>query len=382
MTKLRYASSLVLLGLSNTLLACETSPDSEPQPDQIGIDADGIAEVEQLADAAIAAGIPGLSVAIMRDGQTVTIARGAADLQNGSAVTAQHRFRMGSIAKSFVASMILQLVDEGALGLDDSLERWLPGMLPASSTVTIEQLLRQESGIFDHANDERHLAPYIQGDMEFFWEPAELVALSNAHPPDFEPGERWAYSNTNYLLLGMIVEKLEGESLANVAQRRIASPVGLTETTMEIDSDMEEPFARGYLVGLGPELVDTTRISSSAVFGHGNLVSTPLDIARFYRALARGEVVSEALLPSMVSLDPHVPSEYAMGLYRFDEFFRCGTFVGHDGQTPGYDNIGYTTLDGRRQVVVSVSSSTTDDKAGEPAAHEAFYQLVMAAGCR
>jgi D-alanyl-D-alanine carboxypeptidase len=382
MTKLRSASSLMLLGLSNALFACDTSTASEPQPDDIGIDAAGLAEVEQLADAAIAAGIPGLSVAILRDGQTVTIARGAADLQSGSAVGVRHRFRMGSIAKSFVAAMVLQLVDEGALELEGSLEHWLPGMLPASESVTIEQLLRQESGIFDHANDERHLAPYIQGDMEFFWEPEQLVALSNDHPPDFEPGERWAYSNINYVLLGMIVEKLEGESLANVAQRRIVGPLGLTETTMETDSDMDEPFARGYLVGFGPELVDTTRISGSAVFGHGNLVSTPLDIARFFRALARGEVVSKSLLPRMVSLDPDVPSEYAMGLYRFERFFECGTFVGHDGQTPGYDNIGYSTLDGRRQVVVSVSSSTIDDKAGAPAAHEAFHQLVMAAGCR
>jgi D-alanyl-D-alanine carboxypeptidase len=382
MTTLRYASSLVLLGLSNTLFACDTSTDSEPELDDIGIDAAGIAEVEHLADAAIAAGIPGLSVAILRDGQTVTVTRGASDLQSGNAITVQHRFRMGSIAKTFVASTIMQLVDEGALELDDSLDHWLPGTLPASSHVTIEQLLRQESGIFDHANDERHMAPYIQGNFEFIWEPEQLVALSNDHPPDFAPGERWAYSNINYVLLGLIIEKLEGDSLANVVQRRIVEPLGLTGTTMEIDSDMAEPFVHGYLVGLSSEPIDTTRISGSAVFGHGNLVSTALDIAHFYRELARGGVVSKSQLPSMFSLDPDVPSDYAMGLYRFDDLFACGTFIGHDGQTPGYDNIGYTTLDGRRQVVVSVSSSTVDDKAGEPAAHEAFRQLVLAAGCR
>ena len=105
-------------------------------------------------------------------------------------------------------------------------------------------------------------------------------------------------------------------------------------------------------------------------------------MAHFYKALITGQVVSQRLLPQMIALDPNVPSHYAMGLFRFDDLFSCGTFIGHDGQTPGYDNIAYTTLDGRRQVVVSVSSSTIDDKAGEPAAHQAFFNLIQAAGCR
>jgi D-alanyl-D-alanine carboxypeptidase len=381
MPDLHLASLVALLCVSLAALGCDGTDEEADHDDDVQLDARGLAELEQLADEAVAAGIPGVSVAIIRDGKHSTITRGVSDRDTGAGVSPEHRFRMGSIAKSFTAAMILQLAERGQLTLDDTLEEWLPGVLPASSDVTIELLLRQESGIFDFANDERHMAPYIQGDMDFHWEPRELAALSAEHAPVFEAGTQWAYSNTNFLLLGMIVERATGESLELAVRKHIASPLGLGETTMEVDSDMTAPFMRGYLVGQGDPL-DVTRISGSAVFGHGNLISTPRDVARFYERLMAGSVVGPEALSAMLSLDPRVPSHYAMGLFRFDEFFSCGTFVGHDGQTPGYDSAGYTSLDGRRQVVVSVSSSTFDDKAGNEAAHRAFGDLVKAAACR
>lgn len=382
MPNLRYASLVKLMCVSHALLACggSNTGDDSSHAEDVQLDAKDLVEIQRLADRAVAAGIPGISVAMIRDGEATTITSGVSDRETGSPVSTGHRFRMGSVAKSFTAAMILQLVDEGQLKLDDTLEMWLPGLLPASAQVTIEQLLRQESGIFDFANDERHMAPYIAGHMDFQWQPAELAALSAAHPPTFEPGTQWAYSNTNFMLLGMIIEKIDLESLELAVQRRVGEPLRLSATTMEIDSDMTAPFMRGYLVGQG-EPMDVTRISGSAVFGNGNLVSTPLDVARFFQALVAGDVVPKELLPQMLALDPGVPSEYAMGLFRFDDFFSCGTFIGHDGQTPGYDNIGYSALDGRRQVAVSVSSSTMDDKAGDAAAHQAFADVVEAAGC-
>lgn len=380
MRNLKSISALGLFGVSQLLAGCSSSDDPTPR-DEIGLDAAAIAEVEALADKAVAAGLPGVSVAMLRDDQVVTITRGVEDRELGGDVSPQHRFRMASLAKSFVAAMILQLVEEHQIELDDTLGQWLPGLLPASSDVTIEQLLRQETGIFDFATDERWFEPLLRGELDHAWQPRELVALSADHEPDFEPGKRWAYSNTNYLLLAMILEKITGRALENVVRERITAPLGLHETSMETDSEMAEPYVHGYLVGMGAP-IDVTRISGSAVFGHGNLISTPLDIAHFYRALVSGQIVSKAQLPLMLSLDPNVPSEYAMGLFRFSGFYPCATFVGHDGQTPGYDNVGYTSLDGRRQFAVSVSSSTVEDKAGDEAAHEAFGDLVMASACR
>lgn len=380
MRSLESISVLGLLGFSQLIAACSSSDDPPPR-DDISLDATTIAEIEALADKAVAAGVPGVSVAIVRDDQRVTITRGVVDREAGGEISPQHRFRMASMAKSFVASMILQLVGEQRIALDDTVQQWLPGLLPASGDVTIEQLLRQESGIHDFASDQRWFEPLLAGEIDHAWQPSELVAISADHGPDFEPGQRWAYSNTNYLLLALIVEKITGDALEDAVRKRITARLGLLETTMETDSDMTQPFVRGYLVGMG-EPIDVTRISGSAVFGNGNLISTPTEIATFYRALVQGNVVGKAELPLMLSLDPKVPSKYAMGLFRESKFYPCGTFVGHDGQTPGYDNVGYTSLDGRKQFVVSVSSSTVEDKAGDEAAHQAFGNLVMASACR
>jgi D-alanyl-D-alanine carboxypeptidase len=225
------------------------------------------------------------------------------------------------------------------------------------------------------------MAPYLRGEWEHAWAPAELVGLAADHPPDFAPGAGWAYSNTNYTLLAMIIEKITGSTLEEVVRARVGEPLGLDSTSMEVDSDMSAPFAHGYLVGQG-EPLDVTRISASAVFGNGNLTSTPLEVAQFYRALQRGDVVSQKLLPQMMQADQRVTDSYGMGLFRFEKFWSCGTFVGHDGQTPGYDSVGYTSVDGRRQFAVSVNSSTMEERAGDEMAHAAFRDLVLASGCR
>jgi D-alanyl-D-alanine carboxypeptidase len=257
-------------------------------------------------------------------------------------------------------------------------------MLPAHRDVTIELLLRQESGIFDFASDERYMAPYLEGDLGHVWTPQALVALSADHPPTFSPRARFEYSNTNYVLLGLIIERIAGEPLAEVVRKRITLPLGMKASTLETTSQLPEPFAHGYLVGLG-EPLDVTGMSASSVFGCGNLVSTPLDLAIFYRALVAGEVVSKEQLPSMFAKDPEVPStKYAMGVFRFDHdaFLPCGRFVGHDGGIPGYDTVAYSSLDGQRQFALVVTSFTMDEKAGDEAAHKAFGELVDAIGCK
>jgi D-alanyl-D-alanine carboxypeptidase len=379
MKSLRHG--FVLLALSAASVACsdDDSPtDSGPDP----ISRESIARVEALADEAIAAGIPGVSIAVIVDGQTVFISRGVASRETAEPLSPEHRARMASIAKSVVSSVVLQLVDERALSLDDSLDSWLPGVLPANGDATIEQLLRLVSGIYDFGSDPRLMAPYVAGDFEHTWRPEQLVALAADHPANFRPGERFDYSNTNYTLLALIIEKITGDSLANVVRARITEPLALTSSTMETTSHLDAPYADGYLVGLADQPVNVTRISASSVFGNGNLVSTPLDVARFYRALARGDVVSKAQLRGMFTVDPQGPeSRYAMGLWRLNDFYPCGSFIGHDGNTPGYDSVGYASLDGRRAFSVVVTSSSLDDKAGDEAAHAAWTKMALAVGC-
>jgi D-alanyl-D-alanine carboxypeptidase len=387
MQSISSRTAALLVVLSSGLWGCSSSDTHEGpvlESTEGQLDAAAIVEIEALADDAVAAGIPGVSIAIQRGSQTVTIARGVADRAAPGRLTPEHRFRAASVAKSLLASVILQLVDEGRVALTDTVEEWLPAMVPQSGAVTIEQLVRQQSGIFDYGADPRLMQPYMAGDFGYYWSPEKLVELANEHGPTFEPGARYEYSNTNFTLLGLIIEKATGETLANVVRDRIFEPVGMTSSKMETSSHMDSPYAHGYLVGLAEEPIDVTDMSASAVFGSGNLVSTPLDLSRFYQALVAGDVVSEEQLPAMFTVDPSVPgNRYGMGVFRFEnvELYPCGTFVGHDGGIPGYDTAAYSSLDGKRQFAVAVSSFTLDEKAGDEAAHAAFARLNEAIAC-
>jgi D-alanyl-D-alanine carboxypeptidase len=383
MMTFRKAGVSVLFALSTIMSGCGSTDGSGVSNDD-ELDAKSIAEIEKLADNAIAAGIPGLSLAIMRGQQTITMARGVSDRATGDAITPAHRLRVASVAKSLVASVVLQLVDEGGLKLTDSVDSWLPGMLPAHRDVTIEHLLRLESGIFDFASDERYLAPYLRGDFEYAWTPQALVGLAADHAPTAPPRTRFEYSNTNYVLLGLIVERIAGEPLATVVQKRIAAPLGLQASTFETTSELAEPYAHGYLVGMG-DPIDVTGINASSVYGCGNLVSTPLDMAVFYRSLVQGEVVAKERLPAMFAQDPAVPTtKYGMGVFHFDHdnYLHCGDFVGHDGGIPGYDTVAYSSVDGKRQFGLVVTSFTMDEKAGDEAAHKAYGDLIEAIACK
>jgi D-alanyl-D-alanine carboxypeptidase len=370
----------LLLCLSSAwLAACSDDDATHTSPP---IDAATVANLERLADAVVAAGVPGVSVAVASGEQTVLIARGVADRESGEPLTTAHRFRVASMAKSFVASVLLQLVAEGSIELSDSVSAWLPGMLPANGDSSIENLLRLQSGIFNFEDDDRHMAPYFAGDFNYYWEPEKLVALAAEHDPLFAPGERFHYSNTNYTLLALIIEKITGQSLAEVMQERILGPLGLSATSWPTGSELTAPYAHGYQLGIAEQPVDVTGISASSIFGNGNLVSTGADMIEFYRALTRGEVVQRPLLDQMLATDPNVPStHYAMGVWRWDDAHPCGSFVGHDGAAPGYDTTTFSRLDGNWQYSVLTNSLTPQDTVGDAVAQQAFAELVNTAAC-
>jgi D-alanyl-D-alanine carboxypeptidase len=346
------------------------------------LDASEIADLEARADRLIAAGVPGVSLAVLSGDQTVLIARGLADRATGEPLTPEHRFRVASMSKSVVASLVLQLVDEGKLALSDQVGNWLPGMLTENTNASIENLLRLESGIFNYEEDERHMAPYYAGDFAYSWSPEGLVGLAADHPAMFEPGTKFYYSNTNFVLLALIVQKIEGDTLANVVRRRITAPLGMSSSSMPITSEIESPYAHGYLLGLGEEPLDVSAISASSVFGNGNLVATARDVALFYGALARGEVVGPRQLPGMFATHPGVDTHYGMGVWRWDHVVpSCGRFVGHDGAAPGYDGTAFSNLEGTRQYAVLTNVLAPGDVVGDATAQQAFKELVEAAAC-
>ena len=213
--RIALAATPILIALATlVVVGCATSGGDEP-------------ELGALLDSVVAAGAPGVLVVVREDGKVRSEARGFADRSRSVRMRADERFRIGSITKTFVAALVLLLVEDGALRLDDTVERWLPGLVPAGRTITVRDLLSHTAGLFDYVEDDRVLR-----DHERRWTPRELVAIAAAHPPErLRPGGRFAYSSTNYLVLGLIVEQAGGWPLARQLRERLFGPLGLRRTT-------------------------------------------------------------------------------------------------------------------------------------------------------
>lgn len=331
-------------------------------------------------DALTAAGVPG-AVLLVDDpkAEPITVVSGLADIESGQPIGADDRFRIGSLTKPFVAVVVLQLAEEGALSLDDTVEHWLPGLVPNGQQITVRDLLGHRSGLFEYGDDPRVVAPYSQGDYDYSWDPEELVRIATEHPPIAEPGTTVIYSNTNYTLLGLLVEAASGRSLAAELDERIFAPLELEATSFAEDSEIEEPYAHGYLAG-GAQLVDVTEISPSHYWGAGNVVSTAGDVARFYEALMAGELLDEDSMKTMTTFVEEVPGlERGLGLAHGEN--QCGGWTGHDGTVPGYDSTA-RNLDSGRQVVLLTNSLSEGGTIGSPAAQAALAEVVESASCR
>jgi CubicO group peptidase (beta-lactamase class C family) len=208
------------------------------------------AKLQRAVDALAAAGAPG-AVALVRDGdRTIRVAGGYGNLAKRTPMRARHRFRVGSSTKTFVAAVVLQLAGEGKLALEDSVERWLPGLVPNGGQITVRQLLNHTSGLADYAPDEDEaFIRRVLANRRRAWQPRELVAIGTAHPPLFAPGARWSYSNTGYILLGLIVEAAGGNPLGAELQQRIFAPLRLRATSFDTKPRIAGRHAHGYSRG-------------------------------------------------------------------------------------------------------------------------------------
>jgi D-alanyl-D-alanine carboxypeptidase len=314
------------------------------------------AALQHQLDLVVEAGAPGV-VALVRSGQqTWQGASGLGDLGAKHPARAGDRFRIGSVTKSFVATLVLQLVGEGRLSLDDNLERWLPGLVPSGDQITVRQLLNHTSGLYNYTDD------LPEPPRRF--RPRELVAIATGHKPLFAPGTRFSYSNTNYILAGMIVERVTGDRLAAQLQRRIFRPLGLDTTELPTTQErIAGPHARGYSppdkgwrVTDGPaRLVDVTEMDTSWAWAAGAMVSTAADLARFYQALLGGQLLAPELMAAMrTTVDASQfrrGARYGLGL----EMLRhgCGAELwGHTGSLEGYGTTAFSTRDADRQLVM------------------------------
>jgi D-alanyl-D-alanine carboxypeptidase len=229
------------------------------------------------------------------------------------------------------------------------------------------------------------LEPYVSGDLTHVLDPREGVRVAVAHGPLFAPGTGFAYSNTNYLVLAMIVEAATGRAIDVELRERIFQPLGLDHTSYPTTSRIAGHHAHGYLRPDGQTLFDVTPWSPTFYGAAGAIVSNADDVAHFYRVLLRGRLVRPNLLTAMKTIDPvatgGVPDAgilgggWGLGLLR--EELPCGEAWGHDSETPGYMIAAWSSEDASRQVVVIVNTNTGHD---EPVAG-AMREVLVSAFC-
>ncbi|MFI2360325.1 serine hydrolase domain-containing protein [Streptomyces anulatus] len=300
-----------------------------------------------------------------RNGRTRTYTAGVGDLTTGSEVPRDGQVRIGSNTKAFTAVVVLQLVGEGKIDLEAFVDTYLPGLVRGKgidgSRITVRQLLQHTSGLPDygvHLDDDEIRNRYF--------EPRELLDLALDHPADAEPGETWGYSNTNYVLAGLIVQKVTGRPLAEEMDRRVIQRIGLRHTYFPAPGEMtvREPHPRGYHRSPqdGP-LRDFTEMDPSAGWAAGQLISTNSDLNRFFTALLAGRLLPAAQLAEMRTTVPAGTSGLRYGLGLTSRPLSCGgVYWGHGGDIAGYETRGGATDDGRA-ANVAVTSIPTDEAA-------------------
>jgi D-alanyl-D-alanine carboxypeptidase len=311
-------------------------------------------ELGALLDRVIAAGAPGVLVAMREHGEVRYEARGFADKSRSVPMRADARFRIGSVTKTFVAALVLQLVEEGRLGLDDTVEHWLPGWIPNGRAITVRHLLSHTAGLFDYVQDGR-----VLHDHERRWGPEELVSLAIARRSEStSPGERFTYSSTNYIVLGLVAEEAAGAPLERQLRERLFEPLGLHHTSL-VPGRIRGQHVHGHRspsrdgIVTGPA-VDTSHEPAWWTWSAGAIVSTADDLQRFFAAVLRGRVLGSALLREMETLVPAGRLRYGLGIATVPT--SCGRAWGHSGNVQGTIAVAWNTRDASRQLVLVVNT--------------------------
>ena len=329
-------------------------------------------------------GLPA-ALATVRDagGAEHDLTAGVGDLATGGTVPVDGQVRVGSNTKTFLATVVLQLAGEGLVQLDDPVERHLPGLLRGEgvdgNAITVRQLLQHTSGLpefTDLLEDELAV-----DELDRFHEPHQLLTLALSRPATFPPGTSWSYSNTNYVVAGLLVQQVTGRPVEEVVTRRVIEPLHLADTYWPAEGELSlrDDHPHGYFAAAhGDPWVDVTDLDSSLAWAAGALVSTPGDLLTFTTALLGGELLAPGQLAEMQTTVPvpGAPAGAGYGLGLLTRPLSCGVAAwGHGGDIPGYTTRGAVTTDGRGVMLAVTGTPTALEQ------YDAIESVVDAALC-
>lgn len=291
---------------------------------------------QALIDSAVCDFAPGIIMAVGTSQEVWIGAAGKADIATGEKMDPGMQMRIASVTKQFTAFLVMQLVDEGKLALDDTLEKLLPGTgIPNAPKITLRRLLDHTSGIFDHESDEnRYWARFIEAPEKGFSD-TDVINIVKKNKPDFAPGEKYRYCNTNFYLLGMIAEKVTGKTVAEEMQRRFFKPFGMDRTAVTREGKLTPPASRHYYLNTLTKATDeVSHWNMSWDWTAGSGVSTASDMIKWSRAVFGGKIVRPETLAAMTTAVP--PSKnYGLGLTLINKSGFGARCVWHSGANHG-----------------------------------------------
>jgi len=333
-------------------------------------------------------GPPGIVVVVTRGHSVDVRTAGVASFDTRRPIRIDDHMRLASVAKAFSGAATLSLVSAGRLDLDDTIGKWRPDLPRSWWPVTLRQLLNHTSGIPDFSL-EPAFRDALLASLEVAPPPRQLLAFVFDKKPSFDPGTRYRYSNSDNIIVGLIVEAATSRTYEHVLERRVYRPLGLARTSLPSGPYLPRPLLRGYEIADDPPVDVSELFAAGWTWASGGVVSTPGDAARFVRGYVGGAIVDRKARAAQFRFIPGASSEppgpganaAGLGLFRYET--RCGTVYGHTGNTPGYTQFISATADGTRSAIVSINGQITPDRdAAAFAELRRIYELAVCAALR
>ena len=325
--------------------------------------------VQQLHDVTAAAdqvmadfNAPGAIVGVWEGSKSpLIVVRGKSNIVSNAPLKAEETFRIASVTKTFTATVVLQLIDEGVLSLDQTIDKYFPEV-PNAASITIRMVLGMTSGVTNFFYEDPNVAWSYQHEPLRKWTQQELYNILISEAPAFQPGEKCVYSDANYFLLGMLAEKVTGSSIKELISSRIIVPLGLTKTVFPDTPEMTGAYMHGYRNNVAVEsLEDITAVDPSLPWAGGAMISNLYDLKAWLNALVQGTLLSPALQQERLrwtAMSTYL--SYGLGIANLSGF------IGHDGSILGYNNFLFY-LPEKDAYIITIVNKCNDEGNDNPA---------------